>query len=70
MCQAKVYLDGKQIMEDVVYIEQIERGVLLSKFFEEPVQVAAAVRSIDLLKHTVNLESGSETDSSLSEERS
>lgn len=69
MCQAKVLLDGEQIMEDVVYVELIEKGVLLSKFFEEPVLVPAAVRSIDLLKHTVELESESETRSNLSEER-
>jgi hypothetical protein len=47
----------------------IEKGVLLSKFFEEPVLVPAAIRSIDLLKHTVNLESGPETHSNLPEER-
>lgn len=56
MCQARVILDGKEIMEDVVYLELIKEGVLLSRFFEEPVLVQAIVRSIDLLKHTVNLE--------------
>ena len=69
MCQAKVLLDGEQIMEDVVFVELIEKGVLLSKFFEEPVLVPAAVRSIDLLKHTVNLESGPENHSNLDEEK-
>ena len=64
MCQAKVILDGEQIMEDVVFVELIEEGVLLSKFFEEPVHIPAVVRSIDLLKHTVNLESDPENSSS------
>jgi len=57
MCQAKVLLNGEQIMEDVVFVEKIEEGVLLSKFFEDPVLVTASIRSIDLLKHTVRLES-------------
>lgn len=69
MCQAKVVLDGEQIMEDVVFVELVQGGVLLSKFFEEPVLVPAVVKSIDLLKHTVTLEAGPETDPNLSQER-
>jgi predicted RNA-binding protein len=61
MCQARVLLDGNEIMEDVVFVEFAEEGVFLSRFFEEPVLVPAAVRSIDFLRHTVNLESDSET---------
>lgn len=68
MCQARVLLDGEEIMEDVVFVEFINEGVLCSKFFEEPVLVPAVVRSIDLLKHTVNLESGDDT-ATLSEEK-
>ena len=64
MCQARVLLDGEQIMEDVVFVELIEEGVLLSKFFEEPIHVPAVIRSIDLLKHTVLLESEPEDKSS------
>jgi len=69
MCQASVLLDGKEIMEDVVFVEFAEEGVYLSRFFEEPVLVPAVVRSIDLLKHTVNLESDSESNATLPEEK-
>lgn len=69
MCQARVLLDGNEIMEDVVFVELIQEGVLLSRFFEEPVMIPASLRSIDLLKHTVNLESVSETNPALDEEK-
>jgi predicted RNA-binding protein len=57
MCQATVYLDGEEIMKDVILVEPVEDGVLLSKFFEEPNQVPAVIRKIDLIKHRVILES-------------
>jgi len=69
MCQARVMLDGEELMEDVVYMEISDEGVLLSKFFEEPVLVSAVVRSIDLLKHVVNLEASSISETALSEEK-
>lgn len=56
MCQAKVVLDGNEFMDDVVFIELAEEGVYLSRFFEEPILVQAELRSMDLLKHTVVLE--------------
>jgi len=61
MCQARVLLNGEEIMEDVVFVEISDDGVYLSRFFEEPVMVPAEIKSIDLLKHTVNLESGPDT---------
>lgn len=70
MCQARVLLNDEEIMEDVVFVEFAEEGVYLSRFFEEPVLVPAVVRSIDLLKHVVNLESPSENHDSLPEETS
>jgi predicted RNA-binding protein len=56
MCQATVYLDGKEIMQDVIYVEPIPEGVRLSAFFEEPLIIPAEIRQIDLLKHQVILE--------------
>jgi predicted RNA-binding protein len=57
MCQAKVFLNGKMIMEDVLLVEPVEEGIRLMALFE-PVQVVPAViRQIDLMKHQVILES-------------
>ena len=57
MCQATVYLDGKEIMRDVLRVEPLPEGVRLSTFFEEPRTVRAAIQEIDLIKHRVILES-------------
>jgi len=57
MCQATVYLDGKEIMRDVMLVEPVPEGIRLVALFE-PVQVIpAAIRQIDLMKHQVILES-------------
>ncbi len=60
MCQATVYLDGEEIMQDVIYVEPSSEGVRLSTFFEEPRLVPAVIRKIDLIKHQVILESTDE----------
>jgi predicted RNA-binding protein len=57
MCQAKIYLDGEKIMEDVIWLEPTEDGVLLRTFFEEPKEVQGVLKGIDLLKHRVLLTS-------------
>ena len=57
MCQATVYLNGKEIMRDVLRVEPLTEGVRLSAFFEEPRVVPAVIREIDLIKHRVMLES-------------
>ncbi len=57
MCQATVYLNGQEIMRDVVRVEPVPEGVRLSTFFDPPQVVPAAIREIDLLKHRVILES-------------
>lgn len=57
MCQATVFLDGEEVMKDVILVEPMEDGVQLSKFFEEPDLVPAVIRRIDLMKHQVILES-------------
>jgi predicted RNA-binding protein len=56
MCQAQVYLGDELIAEDVTGLEWGDGGVVLTKFFEEPMLVAGAVRRIDFLKHRVLLQ--------------
>jgi predicted RNA-binding protein len=60
MCQAAVYLDGEIIMEDVLIVEPVPEGVRLVKLFEPMRVVPAMIRKIDLMKHQIILESGSE----------
>jgi len=57
MCQTTIYLDGKEIMQDVTLVEILAEGVRLTTFFEQPIIVRATIRQIDLLKHRVVLES-------------
>ena len=57
MCQATVFLDGDKILEDVIQVRPTEQGVELATLFEEPRTVKATIRDIDLLKHTVHLDS-------------
>ncbi len=58
MCQATVYLDGEEIMKDVLLVEPLpEGGIRLVTFFEAPRVVPATIRKIDLMKHEVILES-------------
>lgn len=56
MCQATVFLDGEKILEDVIEVKPTPEGIELRPLFEQPVTVAAEIRDIDLLKHTVHLE--------------
>ena len=57
MCQATVYLDEEKVMEDVIWLESTEDGVLVRSFFEEPMVVKGSLKSIDLLKNRVVLTS-------------
>ena len=57
MCQANVYLDGKEIMRDVIWLEPTADGFLLRTFFEEPQEVVGTLHGIDLLRHRVLLTS-------------
>ena len=57
MCQATVFLDGDKILEDVIQVRPTADGVELSTLFEEPQTVKASIQDIDLLKHTVHLNS-------------
>jgi len=57
MCQAKVYLDDRQIMEDVIQVEPTQEGFLLRKLLGESREVKATLQGIDLLKHRIFLKS-------------
>jgi len=57
MCQAKVYLDGNKIMEDVIWLEPTQDGFLLRSLFEDSREVKGRLEGIDLLKHQVRLAS-------------
>jgi len=57
MCQASVYLDGKEIMRDVLLVESLSEGVRLTALFEPARVVTATLRQIDLIKHRVILDS-------------
>ncbi len=57
MCQAKVYLDGNQIMEDVIWLEPTTEGFLLRSLFDDAREVKGRLEGIDLLKHQVRLTS-------------
>lgn len=67
MCQATVYLNGEEIMRDVLRVQLLpDQQVRLFTFFEPPRELPAVVREIDLIKHRVLLESpssGSEEES-------
>jgi predicted RNA-binding protein len=56
MCQATIYLDGKEIMQDVTLVEILPDGVRLKAFFDTPVVLPAVIRQIDLLKHRIMME--------------
>ena len=57
MCQATVYMDGREIMRDVLRVEPTPDGVRLYAFFEEPRIVPGVIKEIDLIKHRVMLAS-------------
>ena len=60
MCQITVYLDGKEIMKDVLLVEPVPDGVRLAAFFEQPRIVPAVIRKLDLMKNKLFLESNTE----------
>jgi predicted RNA-binding protein len=44
-------------MEEVIWLEPTENGVLLQTFFGEPQEIRGSLQGIDLLKHRVLLSS-------------
>jgi predicted RNA-binding protein len=57
VCQATVYLDEQEIMEDVIWLKPTADGFLLKTFFGEPKEVKGTIEGIDFLKHRVLLTS-------------
>ena len=59
MCQAKVILlhqdQSETVMEDVAHLKVEGDRVWLSRIFEPPTSLRAAVKEADFLKHTVVL---------------
>lgn len=56
MCQATVYLGDEVIAKEVNWLELVEGGVQVQRFFEEPQVIPGSVKGIDFLKHRVLLE--------------
>jgi len=56
MCQITVYLNDEKIMENVMFVEPTPNGVRLTTLFEQPLEVSATIKKIDLLKNTLILE--------------
>ena len=56
MCQATVYLGNEKVAQDIIRLDQVEDGVRIAVFFEEPQHVPGRIRTIDFLKHKVILE--------------
>jgi predicted RNA-binding protein len=56
MCQATVYMGGREIAQEISALEPVEGGVRLESLFGEPQFVEGRLRSIDFLKHRVLLE--------------
>jgi predicted RNA-binding protein len=62
MCQATVYLGDEKIAQDIIRLDQVENGVRIAVFFDEPQLVPGRIRTIDFLKHSVILEPIEEAD--------
>lgn len=55
MCQAAIYVNDEKVLEDVIWLEPTEDGVLARTFFDEPQAIKGKLKGIDLLKHRVLL---------------
>lgn len=56
MCQATVYLGNEKVAQEIIRLDQVEGGVRIAAFFEEPQLVPGRIQTIDFLKHWVILE--------------
>jgi predicted RNA-binding protein len=56
MCQAKIFLDGQEIMRDVILVEPTNNSVRLVAMFEPVREITAKINKIDLLKNQIILE--------------
>ena len=57
MCQAKVYLDERPIMEEVIWLEPTQEGFRLRTLIGETMEVQGTLQGIDLLRHRIMLAS-------------
>jgi predicted RNA-binding protein len=64
MCQARIILDGQEIMKDVILVEPLEGNkVRLMAMFEPIQEVSAKIVKIDLMKNQIVLNPVEEMDS-------
>jgi predicted RNA-binding protein len=56
MCQATVFLGDEKIAQEVIRLDQVEEGVQIARFFEEPQLVTGRIQTIDFLKNRVILQ--------------
>jgi len=57
MCQARIILDGQEIMKDVILVEPLDGNkVRLMAMFEPIQEVSAKIVKIDLMKNQIVLD--------------
>lgn len=56
MCQATVFMGDEKVAQEVIRLDQVEEGVQIITFFEEPQHVPGRIQTIDFLKHWVILQ--------------
>ncbi|HDN04618.1 MAG TPA: CooT family nickel-binding protein [Chloroflexi bacterium] len=56
MCQITAYLNDEKIMDDVMLVEPTLTGVRLSTLFEQPREIPARIKKLDLYKNKLYLE--------------
>ena len=60
MCQATAYLNGEEIIKNVLLVESVPEGMRLATLFEPQQIIATVIRKIDLIEHHVILDSPEE----------
>lgn len=56
MCQATVFMGEERVAQEVIRLDQVEEGVQIATFFEDPQLVPGRIQTIDFLKHRVILQ--------------
>lgn len=57
MCQATAYLNGEEIIKNVLLVESVPDGMRLATLFETQRIIPTAIRKIDLIEHHVIVDS-------------
>jgi len=57
MCQATAYLNGEEIIKNVLLVESVPDGMRLAILFEPQRIIPTVIRKIDLIEHHVILDS-------------